>query len=157
MTKKFFLILLGVMFFCTSICSAQIADNRFFLGGLTVGSQMSDAIKIYGFPNKTKNAYDPMHDVFDHYWGNGSLWISEGNDGTIHRIFINADNGIATIDGVKVGMNPNVIFKVYGKSDLTYNDDAGTKYYVYSKKGNVDLQFAVKNGKIFAISLHSSV
>lgn len=157
MNKKIFITMLGIIILCTSICSARIADNRFFLGGLTVRSKMSDAIKIYGFPDKTSPAADSMHDVYDHWWGNGSLWISEGNQGDIHRIFVNADNGIATVDGVRVGMNIGIIFKVYGKEDLIYTDNQGTVYYVYSKIGNIDLQFAEKNGKIMAISLHSSV
>ena len=89
--RLFCVVIFVAIVFLGSVCSAKISADRFFLGGLTVGSKMSDAIKIYG------------------------------------------------------------------KEDFTYNDDDGTKCYVYSKTGNVDLQFAVRNGKIFAISLHSSV
>jgi len=161
MTKKFFLILLGVMFFCSSICSAAISANRFFLGGLTVGSKMSDAIKIYGFPTKTAPAGDTIHCIYDHWFGNGSLIISEGADGDIQSISVNANNGISTADGIKVGMNINKVFQIYGKEDFTYNNHKGTTYYVYNKVGSpyYDLQFAVEstNEIIMNISLHNSV
>lgn len=159
MRGKIFVILFSMIILCSSICSARISDNRFFFGGLTVGSKMSDAIKIYGFPNKTKTAYDQMHNTYDHYWGNGSLWVSEGNRDDIHSIFVNADNGIATIDGVKIGMNIEVIFKVYGKEDYMFTDDRKMKYFIYYKgiDTNIALQFAEQNGKIFAIYLHSTV
>lgn len=151
--------MLIVVFSLQNFCSARIAPSRMYLGGLNLNSSMHDVIRIYGNPARTvENNKVTFHETYDHYWGNGSFMVSQlKGKGILMQIYTNANNGIRTADGVRVGMDRSVIFEIYGKPDATYviANVEYLAYYPFQGSQTVPMAFGTRNGKIVSISIHS--
>ena len=154
--KKFFIMIFGFIIFISSTCSASISSNRFFLGGLTLEKNISEATSMYGAASRTeKNG-----NLTFHYYGDGSFFIAELSN-RIVGIYTNDNNEIATPDGLTVGMAEQVISDVYGKADSIIKQEDGLTNYIYYKSGRggnyEELKFFVREGKIKGISLRYNI
>ena len=152
--KKIFAIIFGLMIFTAANCSAAISANRFFLGGLTLEKSMSEVTEMYG---KAARVEKDNRLTF-YYFGDESFCIVE-LDGRIFAIYTNANNEIATPDGVTVGMAEQVVLDVYGKADSVVKQEDGLTNYIYNRSGRKfeELKFSVRNEKIVGISLHYKI
>lgn len=148
--RKIFFVLCGLMIF-SSVCSARISPDRFFLGGLTVESPMSLAISMYGEPSRTEHKDRRNF----HYYGDESFCLVE-LDRRIIAIYSTANNEIATPDGVTVGMSDEIITQIYGKADSVNQLEDATEYIFYKTnrvRNYEELKFSVREGKIISIIL----
>ena len=90
-------------------CSARISPSQFFLGNLTIGTPLNEALKIYGNPVRK----EVIGSIQKYIYGNGSFWFNV-KDGIVLDICSESNNGIYTADGVSVGMSiNNKIVKIY--------------------------------------------
>ena len=154
--KKFCAVIFGLMLLLgtSSDCFASISANRFFLGGLTLEKPMSEVNEMYGKASRVEKD----NRLTFYYFGDESFCIVEF-DGRIFAIYTNANNEIATPDGLTVGMAEQVILDVYGKADSVVKQEDGLTDYIYNKSGRKyeELKFSVRNGKIVGISLHYNI
>ena len=148
--KKIFLLTLTFMIFTAANCSATISANRFFLGGLTLEKPMREVTEMYGKAARVEKDGAGTR----YFFGDESFCIVEFGD-RICAIHSNANNEIATPDGLTVGMDEQVILDVYGKPDRLTQQDDGLKNYIYLKNGRKyeELNFFVRESKIVGISL----
>lgn len=136
-------VIISSLFF-SSICSAEIEPSRCAIGGIRIGSTKEHVQSIYGKPTSVQH----------YYWIYGKSFTIGFNEhsNTCLEIFCNGNNGLATPDGVKVGMDASILRKTYGAEDLAAKDydsnDDVKVYYVPGVKQPEMLVFWVKEGKI---------
>lgn len=102
-------VIISSLFF-SSICSAEIEPSRCAIGGIRIGSTKEHVQSIYGKPTSVQH----------YYWIYGKSFTIGFNDRTnaCLEVFSNGNNGLATPDGVKVGMDASILRKTYGAEDL---------------------------------------
>lgn len=136
-------VIISSLFF-SSICSAEIEPSRCAIGGIRIGSTKEHVQSIYGKPTSVQH----------YYWIYGKSFTIGFNEhsNTCLEIFCNGNNGLATPDGVKVGMDASILHKVYGTEDLAakdyYSNDDVKVYYSPGTDQHEMLVFWVKDGKI---------
>ena len=152
--KKIFILLIGLIIFCSENCSASISSNRFYLGGLSLDKPMREVTEMYGQAARVEK----NDSLTFYYFGDESFCIVEFAE-RIFAIHSNDNNEIATPDGVTVGMAEQVVLDVYGKPDNLIQQTDGLKNYVYNRAGRKyeDLIFFVRNEKVVGISLKYNI
>ena len=108
--------------------------SRIALGGITIGSTKAAVRHIYGEPTSVeKNGWLYRYgSSFRIKFIPGSE-LGMADDGA-YTIVTTANNGIATPDGVTVGMAPKVLDDVYGPADrVNDNRDGSTDYEYWDK------------------------
>ena len=141
-----------IMFIGTvMVCSAQIAPERVALGGIQVGATMGYVKSIYGEPSWSESSFDRMfgQTLTTHHYGE-TLSIVYTENGRVNDIRSTGNNGFATPDGVRVGMNVGALQKVYGQSDDVVNS-SNTRFYAMQGAPYVGIRFDFKGGKITQI------
>lgn len=130
-----------------------ISPEQMYLGGLTCGQTRDQVERIYGDPTAYSNQ--------EYVYGN-SLFITfeQYKDAKrIWRIVTNANNGIATPAGVRVGTNEHVLKKIYGEPSGVSSPSQHTDYcaiYFYRGYGEDTIKeflFYVRDRKIIKIQL----
>ena len=114
------LIVVGI-FLISNVCFASISVDRIALGGISIDSSLKYVRSIYGSPNHIDS------------YAKGSCWKLKYGDGFfvwassrgganyekgtyyVDQVIADKDNGIATPDGIKVGMKENIIEDTYGE------------------------------------------
>jgi len=128
-------------------CFANIAADEIALGGLVPNTPMSVVKKIYGQPLSYYRGHAD--------YGNGfTIYTMGGNEAW--SISTTQNNGIATPAGVIVGMNADVLNRVYGKADSLEKDNTfgGYIYHYYSPDLTRHLQIYVKDDIITRLECH---
>lgn len=147
----FFGILLSSLFLISS-CSAKIPFDRIALGGIKVGTTMDDVKNAYGEPDREDACYSISEYIFRHYYGS-SLRIEYNVLSKVITIHSTSNNGLATPDGVEVGMDASVLEDVYGPPDRFNASNEIREYNPIEYPEEVGMQFAIKDGKISEICI----
>lgn len=136
-------------------CSARIPPAQCFLGNLTTGTPLNEALRIYGNPVRK----EVIGSIQKYIYGNGSFWFNV-KDGIVLDICSESNNGIYTADGVSVGMSIQAMYNAYGRPDGSWQN-GNTKIYSYvedtGRVSSTELAFSVVNNKIVKIYLNCEV
>ena len=131
MLKKFILMFLVCLIInlTSAEASYQIEDSQVSLGGITPGMRMSEVIKVFGQPDKIdlkKELCVYGTDPWPENRADSRVFIKlfyqfvglklDGSE-RIESISVSSNNGFATPDGVKVGMDASILKQKYGEPD----------------------------------------
>ena len=152
MKKNFLFVLFFTLIFNISICSAakNLSDNSFAIGGIFIGGS-ADYIKgIYGEPNKIiKNQNEQNAET----WYYGETFVIYCVDGIANSIVSSGANGLATPEGISVGMKKRQMTSKYGRPN--HSDKFGNRaIYTYQTNKNLKMIFIVLNGMISEIRIN---
>ena len=131
-----------ILFIFPQYVNATIGEDEVALGGLSVRSDISTAVNIYGQPDR-KNGQS-------YYWGNG-FEVRADNNNRINWIETTADNGISTPSNLKVGSSVNDLYRIYGRPDNSWVELQGSAYVYQYEGGWNTLIFTAQNDKIIKI------
>ena len=123
MKMKAFLLLLAMMCILAATCFAENAPlnqdavplphERMALGGIHVGDTMENVKSILGNPDSKDYGYSQMAEKKVATWAYGnsaSIHFFENNgEYYVQIVKVDADNGFATPDGIKVGMDEKAL------------------------------------------------
>lgn len=143
-------ILISSTCFAYTDTNDKLNSSQLVLGYISLTDTPAKVRSVYGAPTSIKNN--------TYYYGNSfKIFFWDGHNG-IYDMTTTENNGIATADGVHVGMAENVLNDVYGEPSSKRKDNSYTNYYYYGVGGDAlkCLIFRVSNGKIKEISLHWS-
>lgn len=148
MKKRKFLnyALLAAVLFASGMpkCNARIAPERAAIGGISYKASIDYVIGIYGEPDNIVRS-----SVYR--WGDG-FEVNTLQSPYVRGVTIFEPNGIATQDGVCVGMEIGVLNETYGTPDHMDVDKEGNTVYAY-ESGRGCLMFRVKDEVIQQIDL----
>ncbi len=169
MKIKTFLLLLAIMCVLGAACFAgeapmnpnavPLPHERMALGGIHIGDTMEIVKSILGDPESQDYGYSQMAEKKVATWkyGNSAAIHFFENDGKyyVQIVKADADNGFATPDGIKVGMDEEALKKAYGEPYfyVASKDGAAQYHYRNDRYSQVEFVFQVKNGKITNIGL----
>ena len=169
MKMKAFLLLLAMMCILGATCFAEKAPlnqdavplphERMALGGIHVGDTMENVKSILGDPDSKDYGFSQMAEKKVATWTYGnsaSIYFSENNgEYYVQIVKVDADNGFATPDGIKVGMDEKALKKAYGEPYFYVASKNGAAQYRYrnDRYSQVEFVFQVMNGKITNIGL----
>jgi len=158
--KKLFLLCLIVMSL-SSVCFAEIAQNRVAIGGIHWHDSLKRVKSILGEPTKilynkgSINGESPRDMSWIQYGKKFNVFFLVREDVAVD---IQTSNPIyATPDGVSPGMAATTLTEVYGKADRVRQAHGGTLYSYFSKTADGEynvLEFDVRNGLIYQIEIH---
>ena len=130
-----------------------VAPEQMYLGGLTCGQTRDQVERMYGEPtvysNKEYIYGESLIITFEQFKEGKLIW----------RIVTNANNGIATPAGVRVGTSENTLKKIYGEPSGVSSPSQSTDYcaiYWYRGYGEdiiKEFLFFVRDGKVVKIQL----
>ena len=158
--RKILLITMLLLSFA-SIAFAKISDEHFAIGGIYVGQSISQVKAIYGEPVKT----DVFQDYkYCKYAKNDTKFNIRFKSNIVDYVYVEGNNGIATVDGIKVGSAKEDIIKTYGQPDFherggsnkTHPDSEFIRYYPTSGR-NIFLNFEVRYGKVLNFDISTFV
>lgn len=162
MNLKIFILVFATVFSsiygtCSAIIEAQdnhgtLSANRLVLGYVTLDDTPITVRKIYGIPDFIDDSNGSTY-----YYGKDFKILFIGRDNSsICDITTTANNGIATADGVCVGMSAEILKQVYGEPTYKRENATEINYWYYGNQENnwKYFQFKVVNGIITKISLH---
>ncbi len=169
MKMKAFLLLLAMMCILGATCFAEKAPlnqdavslphERMALGGIHVGDTMENVKSILGDPDSKDYGFSQMAEKKVATWAYGnsaSIYFFENNgEYYVQIVKVDADNGFATPDGIKVGMDEKALKKAYGEPYFYVASKNGAAQYRYrnDRYSQVEFVFQVKDGKITNIGL----
>lgn len=162
-TTLFILILsLSLLIFSSSISAApapgKLHPNQLALGGIHLGDSIDYVKSIYGKPRIARfNNNNPAYYEYD--YGNGLLikFWNESNPKDVVDILVSERNGFATPAGIEVGMDADILLKLYGKPDAHHARNVIHYWTYYSSENSMQyLQFTIMTEKITEIKLHWS-
>ena len=148
------LIVVGVLLI-SSVCFASISVDRIALGGISIDSSLKYVKSIYGTPIHI-NTYNNGQ-RWELKYGDGFLVQASSRSGEnyeegtyyVDQVVVNKDNGIATPDGVRVGMKESVIESTYGEPFSVHQRDGLSFYWYFDDSGKDKLlEFGVLDGVI---------
>ena len=169
MKKKAFMLVLTITCVLVATCFAEkapmnqnpvpLSHERMALGGIHVGDTMEIVKNILGDPDSKDYGYSQMAEKKVATWAYGnsaSIYFFE-NSGEyyVQIVKVEADNGFATPDGIKVGMDENALRRAYGEPEvcLSSKSGEGQNRYRNDHYSHVEFVFQVKDGKITSIGL----
>lgn len=145
--RKFFgRALLAAVLFASGMpeCDARIAPDQAAVGGIAFKASIDYVIGIYGEPENIVRG-----SVYQ--WGDG-FEVNTLQSPYVRGVTVSRPNGIATQDGVCVGMEVGVLNETYGAPDHMDADKNGNSVYSY-ESGRGCLMFRVKDEVIQRIDL----
>ncbi len=169
MNKKAFLLVLTIMCVLAATCFAEksptnqdpvpLPRERMALGGIHVGDTMENVKSILGDPDSKDYGYSQMAEKKVATWAYGnsaSIYFFENNgEYYVQIVKVDTDNGFATPDGIKVGMDEKALTQAYGEPYfyVASKNEAAQYRYRNDRYSQVEFVFQVKNGKITNIGL----
>lgn len=127
-----------------SVCDARIAPDQAAIGGVSYKAGIDYVISIYGEPDNIVRG-----SIYQ--WGTG-FEVNTLQSPYVRGVIVSEPNGIATQDGVCVGMDVSVLYENYGAPDHMDADKDGNTVYSY-ESGRGCLMFRVKDEVIRQIDL----
>lgn len=127
-----------------SVCDARIAPGQAAIGGINYKASIDYVIGIYGKPDNIVRG-----SIYQ--WGTG-FEVNTLQSPYVRGVTVSEPNGIATQDGVCVGMDVSVLNENYGAPDHMDADKDGNTVYSY-ESGRGCLMFRVKDEVIQQIDL----
>ena len=151
MRKKILFVLICCLCLNISICLAMkaVSSDRVALGGITTGSSTEYTRSIYGEPNKINISKDNQN---SETWYYGDTFQIDFINGIAAAVVSSGANGLATPDGITVGMKKSKMSSKYGKAQNS--DKYGKRaIYSYSVDNGAKMIFIIKNGIISEIRI----
>lgn len=112
---------------------AMVEEADLVLGGVVVGESVSDALGIYGDPEKITVPALNYCDGILNYGKGFNISYDESKedpaDGTVVAVDTTAENGVATSKGIQVGSTADDVLAAYGEPD---NISGGGSYQRYA-------------------------
>ncbi len=169
MKMKTFLLLLTMLCVLGTTCLAEKTPNnptpvplpqeRMALGGIHVGDTSEVVKSILGEPDSQEYGYSQMTEKKFAIWeyGNSATihYFEKNGEYFVQIVKVDADNGLATPDGIKVGMDEKALKKAYGEPYFYIASKNGSAQYRYrnDRYSQVEFVFQAMNGKITNIGL----
>ena len=166
MRCRFIAVMVTLLSLISSIGFAAIPRSELALGGVTLYTRFANVRQIYGEPTRTSykdvKIWGGTSRFYTQYYGNGSFSATATNRDGILSVVTNANNGIATPAGIKVGMSARQLLMAYGAQDSKWADQDGNTVLDYHEKkkgvGTRDaLEFTISDGKIVKIRLVAGI
>lgn len=155
MRGKILFILFCILCLNISICSAAKTVNadRAAIGGITTGSSTEYTRSIYGEPNKIRsNENDQSLET----WFYGDSFQIDFVNGIASSVVSSGANGLATPDGLTVGMKKSKVTSNYGKAQ--HIDKYGKRaIYSYQVDNSANMVFVIRDGIITEIRINRVV
>ena len=151
MIKKFLFILCCIFTFSISTCSAEkfLSSDSAAIGGITTGSSGEYVKSIYGDPNKIRVSENSQGVVT---WYYGDTFQIDFTNGLASAVVSSGNNGLATPDGISVGMKKSKITSKYGRPQES--DKYGTRaIYTYKTDNGTNVTFIVNGDLIKEIRI----
>ncbi|MCR5833421.1 MAG: hypothetical protein K6G55_02035 [Selenomonadaceae bacterium] len=123
-----------------SICSATVVDEKISLGGIAPGISEEVLTSIMGKPIS--------RDDDDLIYKNFTVEIKGG---IVEEISTRSDT-ITTPDGIRVGLDSQVLNSTFGKADKLDYDYDGVEYKYFNGNRTKKIEFKTVNGIITKIS-----
>ena len=155
MKKKFLLMIVFLLCLSISICSAEkvISSDRAAIGGITISSDADYIRSIYGEPNQIRKSEDNQNAETWHY---GDTFQIDFVDGITSSVVSSGANGLATPDGISVGMKKKSMRSKYGKAH--HADKYGKRaIYSYQVDNNANMVFVTRDEIITEIRINRVV
>ena len=169
MKAKAVLLMLAIMCVLGTTCfAARIPKNqnsvplpheRMALGGIHVGDTMDIVKSTLGVPDSQDLGYSQMSESNVATWKYGASvtihFFESKGEYYVQIVNVDADNGFATPDGIKVGMDENALRRAYGEPEVYLSSKNGEGQYRYrnDRHSMIEFVFQVKDGKITHIGL----
>ena len=149
--KKYSCLIFFLCLVISSTCFADIPYERVALGGIQFGTTMERVKSIYGEPDKIEHSYNYFYsdNIAIHYYGY-TLIVEYNSENTVVMIDSYGENDIATPDGVKVGMNKNILSKIYG-TPRRHHVSPKSVYYPTEKYNHIGIRFDLYKDRITQI------
>lgn len=128
MLKKVLLCTAMFTLVAASACFAAITREQVELGGITTGETREYVESIYGEPDSS--SVNVMWGGTNCKYGD-SFVITYTEKGYVIHISTSADNGIVTVDGIKVGSTLSDVRRVYGEPKNAVRDRKTNHIYMY--------------------------
>lgn len=152
MGKKFLFIIICILGLNISLCSAGkiFTSDRAAVGGISTGSSTEYTKSIYGEPGKIKISEINQN---AETWFYGDTFQIDFVDGIASSVVSSGANGLATPDGITVGMKKRNMTSKYGKPQ--HSDKYGKRaIYSYSADNGTKMIFVIRNGIISEIRIN---
>lgn len=139
--------------------AVPLPQERMALGGIHVGDTAEVVKSILGEPDSQEYGYSQMAEKKYAVWKYGDAaiihYFENNGEYFVQIVKVDADNGFATPDGIKVGMSEKALKQVYGEPFIYISSQEGTGQYRYQndRYSQVEFVFQVMNGKITNIGL----
>lgn len=139
--------------------AVSLPQERMALGGIHVGDTTDTVKSILGEPDSQEYGYSQMTEKKYAVWTYGNAatinYFENNGEYFVQIVKVDADNGFATPDGIKVGMSEKALKQVYGEPYFYISSHEGTGQYRYrnDRYSQVEFVFQVMNGKITNIGL----
>ena len=157
--KKILLIMM-MLVSVAAAASAKVADDRFVIGGVSIGQTMSQVETVCGEPVKTRSFNEFL---FYEYGNDETQFVIRFRNGMADTVYVAGNNGIATLDGIKIGSGKKAIIKTYGEPDIhqrgtgfVSHPDAELIRYL-SANGKMRMTFEVLHGKVINFDIERFV
>ena len=140
--KTFMAVILSAfVIFGNNFCSAEMARNEMYLGGLTFGSSTAQMLRMYKAPDKTEGGVEQLYDC---NYGNSVKISYNAYNNKIFKITVLADNGWKTPKGLAVGMPISQAIEFYGNADFEkYGAEKAVYAYFHSNGKENDFGFVI--------------
>lgn len=156
MNKIFIAVILSAFaIFGNNFCSAAMAKNEMYLGGITFGTSTAQMLKMYGAPTRTEGGVEQLYAC---RYGRGVEISYNAYINKIFQVAVTENNGWHTPAGLAVGADFNKIFELYGAEDFSQSYSGKTVYaYFHSNGKRNDFAFVAlvddDNGKILRLEI----
>ena len=152
MNRKILFVLICILSLNISLCSAEkiFSSERAAVGGISTGSSTEYTKSIYGDPGKIR-----ISEVNQNLetWFYGDTFQIDFVDGIASAVISSGANGLATPDGITVGMKKRNMTSKYGKPQ--HSDKYGKRaIYSYSADNGSKMIFVIVNGIISEIRIN---
>ncbi len=159
------LCVLGATCFARNPDAARLPHERMAVGELRLFDTMEHVKSLYGEPDSQKTGFSHGFESDYAIWEySGTVKIffvqnEEDDNFSIRHLSVTADNGFATPDGIKVGMDAAVLTETYGEPILHRHSKKGIETYQYDndRAEYLHLLFQVVDGRITEIALHYDI
>lgn len=143
--KKVLGLALGLTLAMGSMASATVPDSALTVGGIEYGASEAYVLSVYGTPTEREVKKNPIFAGAVEEIEYGDSFELLLVNGAVRHVEVSRHNGLATADGVEVGMDASVLEAKYGKPDRIHGDE-----YIYLSESDpeVGLVFEVENGRI---------
>ena len=152
MSRKILFMIICILGLNISLCAAakNFSADSAAIGGITTGSSIEYTKSIYGEPGEIRNS---EKDQNIETWYYGDTFQIDFVDGIASAVVSSGANGLATPDGITVGMKKKNMTSKYGRPQHT--DKYGKRaIYSYQAENGAKMTFVIRDGIISEIRIN---
>ena len=152
MSRKILFIIICILGLNISLCAAakNFSADSAAIGGITTGSSTEYTKSIYGEPGEIRSSEENQN---AETWYYGDTFQIDFVDGIASAVVSSGANGLATPDGITVGMKKKNMTSKYGRPQHT--DKYGKRaIYSYQAENGAKMTFVIRDGIISEIRIN---